>query len=81
MEERHFKEKISWPKGAQIAVVLSFDFQGGEGVRMVPDGNIYFEDYAQAEYGPKTGIWRLLRVLEEQGVKVRVEDYPAREAS
>jgi peptidoglycan-N-acetylglucosamine deacetylase len=68
MEERHFKGKISWPKGAQIAVVLSFDFQGGEGVHMVPEGNIYFEDYAQAEYGPKTGIWRLLRVLEEQGV-------------
>ena len=83
MEERHWKDKISWPKGSRIAVALSFDFQGGEGVRLVPEGNIYFEDYAQAEYGPKTGIWRILRVLERQGVHATfltcggiVERYP-----
>ncbi len=69
MEELHMEEGFTWPGGAQIAVVLSFDFQGGEGVKLVPEGNIYYEDFAQAEYGPKTGIWRILRTLEAQGVK------------
>lgn len=68
MQEHHVKGRISWPERSRVAVMLSFDFQGGEGVRLFPDGNIYHEDFAQAEYGPKTGIWRILRILEEQGV-------------
>ena len=27
------------------------------------------EDYAEGEYGPKTGIWRILRILDEVKVK------------
>ena len=27
------------------------------------------EDYAEGEYGPKTGIWRILRMLDEVKVK------------
>jgi len=68
MQEHHAKRRISWPGGCRVAVALSFDFQGGEGVRLFPDGNIHYEDFAQAEYGPKTGIWRILRILEKQGV-------------
>jgi peptidoglycan/xylan/chitin deacetylase (PgdA/CDA1 family) len=68
IQEQHVKGKVSWPGGSQLAVVLVFDFQGGEAVRLVPDGNIHHEDYTEAEYGPKIGIYRILRVLEEQGV-------------
>jgi hypothetical protein len=30
MQELHFTEKINWPDGYRMAVVLTFDFQGGE---------------------------------------------------
>lgn len=69
MQEHHGEERISWPEGFQVAVTLYFDFQGGEGVRLVPEGNVYYEDFTKAEYGPKTGIWRILRILEERGIQ------------
>lgn len=52
-----------------MAVFLSFDFQGGEDVRPNKDGKINHEEYTQAEYGPKTGIYRILRILAAHEVK------------
>src|ERR1700731_2664813 len=69
LKEYHHDGKFSWPDGRRVAVALTFDFQGGEGVRPGPDGMMDHEEYTQAEYGPHTGIWRILRVLEEEGVK------------
>ena len=45
------------------------DFQGGEDVRPLPGGKIDHEKYTQAEYGPNTAIWRILRILDEEAVK------------
>lgn len=69
MQEHHIEGKFSWPKGYRIAVMLSFDFQGGEGIQPLQDGTIDHEKNTQAEYGPKTGIWRILRRLEDLKVK------------
>jgi peptidoglycan/xylan/chitin deacetylase (PgdA/CDA1 family) len=69
MQERHFNDRIAWPDGKRIAVTLTFDFQGGEDVRPLPSGKINHEKYTQAEYGPNTAIWRLLRILQDEGVK------------
>ena len=33
------------------------------------NGKMNLEDLAQAEYGPSTGIWRILRILKEHSVK------------
>ena len=33
------------------------------------NGKLNNEDYAEGEYGPKTGIWRILRMLDEVNVK------------
>ena len=52
-----------------MAVALTFDFQGGEDIRPDRNGKIDHEAWTQAEYGPKTGIWRILRILEETRVK------------
>jgi 2-C-methyl-D-erythritol 4-phosphate cytidylyltransferase/2-C-methyl-D-erythritol 2,4-cyclodiphosphate synthase len=54
---------------ARIAVTLTFDFQGGEDMRPLPSGKIDHEKYTQAEYGPNTAIWRILRILDEEAVK------------
>jgi peptidoglycan/xylan/chitin deacetylase (PgdA/CDA1 family) len=67
--EHHHGGRFSWPDGNRIAVTLTFDFQGGEDVRPLADGKINHEEYTQAEYGPHTAIWRILRILEEEGVK------------
>jgi len=68
LKERHPKA-VCWPDGFRLAVMLTFDFQGGEDVKPLPDGKINHEEFTQAEYGPKTGIWRILRILEENQVK------------
>ncbi len=69
MKEHHLKGEFSWPDEYRMAVMMSFDLQGAEGIRPLPDGKIDHEAFAQAEYGPKTGIWRILRILENQNVK------------
>jgi peptidoglycan/xylan/chitin deacetylase (PgdA/CDA1 family) len=69
LTENHAQKKIFWPDGCRMAVALTFDFQGGEDVRLLPDGKVNHEEYTQAEYGPKTGIWRILRILDEAKVK------------
>jgi peptidoglycan/xylan/chitin deacetylase (PgdA/CDA1 family) len=69
LQEFHSNGKISWPGDARIAVFLSFDFQGGEDVRPDKNGKINHEEYTQAEYGPKTGIYRILRILASHEVK------------
>src|SRR6202451_329875 len=58
-----------WPNQAKVAVTLTFDFQGGEDVRPLPDGTRDPEEYTQCEYGPYTAIWRILRILKEENVK------------
>ncbi|HXG51743.1 MAG TPA: polysaccharide deacetylase family protein [candidate division Zixibacteria bacterium] len=65
----HAQREIFWPGGARVAVFLTFDFQGGEDVRPDRDGKINHEEYTQAEYGPKTGIWRVLRILATHRVR------------
>jgi peptidoglycan/xylan/chitin deacetylase (PgdA/CDA1 family) len=69
IQDRHMNDKLHWPDGQRIAVMLSFDFQGGEDVRPDRNGRINHEEWTQAEYGPQTGLWRILRILEETGVK------------
>ncbi len=69
LKEYHFNSWFSWPSGSRLAVALTFDFQGGEDVRPLPEGKINHEEYTQAEYGPNTAVWRILRILEEEGVK------------
>ncbi|MGH7772211.1 MAG: polysaccharide deacetylase family protein [Candidatus Binatia bacterium] len=84
IKECHAEREIFWPNGSRIAVLLTFDFQGGEDVKPLPDGKINHEEFTQAEYGPKTGIWRILRILEQNKVKATfltcggiAERYPA----
>ena len=69
IQERHLKDKLGWPEGHRMAVLLTFDFQGGEDVKPDRDGKINHEEWTQGEYGPQTGIWRILRILDETSVK------------
>jgi peptidoglycan/xylan/chitin deacetylase (PgdA/CDA1 family) len=68
LKEYHYNSRYSWPDGCRIAVTLTFDFQGGEDVRPAADGKVDHEKYTQAEYGPHTAIWRILRILKEEAV-------------
>src|SRR3989304_6974236 len=69
LQERQIKENLSWPEGRRIGVMLSVGFQGGEALRPNKNGLMNHEEWTQAEYGPRTGIWRILRILDESGVK------------
>ena len=74
LQELHSNGKIQWPGDARIAVLLSFDFQGGEDVRPDKNGKMNHEEYTQAEYGPQTGIYRILRILAAHEVKATFLD-------
>ncbi len=69
VEEFHYNDAFHLPNDNRIAVALTFDFQGGEPIRPLKNGRINYEEYTQAEYGPNTGIYRILRILGEEGVK------------
>jgi len=69
LQELHHGGRFFWPNEARVAVTLTFDFQGGEDVRPLADGTCDHEEYTQCEYGPHTAIWRILRILDEEGVK------------
>ena len=55
LQERQIKENLSWPEGQRIAVMLSFDFQGGEDLPPNKNGIMNHEEWTQAEYGSRTG--------------------------
>ncbi|HZS63017.1 MAG TPA: polysaccharide deacetylase family protein [Xanthobacteraceae bacterium] len=69
LKEHHYDGTFFWPDNIRTAVVMTFDFQGGEDVRPLPDGTMDHEEWTQCEYGPHTAIWRILRMLEEENVK------------
>jgi peptidoglycan/xylan/chitin deacetylase (PgdA/CDA1 family) len=69
LKEYHYNSLVRWPHDERVAVTLTFDFQGGEDVKPAPDGSINHEEWTQAEYGPNTAIWRLLKILDEEQVK------------
>jgi peptidoglycan-N-acetylglucosamine deacetylase len=69
LKDFHHNGRFLWPNDSLVAVTLTFDFQGGEDVRPLPDGTRDHEEYTQCEYGPNTAIWRILRILDEEGVK------------
>lgn len=67
--DRHYDDKFFWPKGVRMVIGLTFDVQGGEPIRPGKNGLLNIEDYEIGEYDPNTGVWRLLRILEDEGIK------------
>ena len=70
-----------WPKGRLLAVSVSVMLEGyadDAAPGLGPMGNplragvLDLQGRSWAEYGPKTGIWRLLEILERHGVRAVV---------
>jgi peptidoglycan/xylan/chitin deacetylase (PgdA/CDA1 family) len=69
IQEHHKNKEFRWADGTTLLVTLTFDFQGGEHVKPDRSGILNLEDYAIGEYGPNTGVWRIMDMLDEEGVK------------
>jgi len=69
LQEIFLGEKLKWPEPYRCAVNLVFNYQGAEGLEPDSKGRIDAEEYARREYGPRVGIWRVLRVLEKYNLK------------
>ena len=70
--ERLPQEKIQWPGGARMAVLICFDYQAEVGEQwqyLLPDGSPNYAQITEASYGGRVGIWRLLDILDERGIK------------
>jgi peptidoglycan/xylan/chitin deacetylase (PgdA/CDA1 family) len=57
----------SWPDGARVAVLLSFDVDN-ETVQGLRDGTVSVGPPSQGEYGHRTALPRVLRLLERERV-------------
>lgn len=65
---------MSWPEGANIAmsVVVAFEAfhtRSHYNPRPGPAGKPDQASLSYAEYGPKTGVWRVLDLLDSEGIK------------
>src|SRR5438270_5119795 len=69
LQEIFLGEKLKWPAPFRCAVNLVFNYQGAEGLEADSKGRIDAEEYARREYGPRVGIWRVLRVLEKYNLR------------
>lgn len=58
----------AWPKGARVAVALSFDMDAETG--FLRSGNYSPQPLSRGEYGPRVGVPRILKLLEKYGVPV-----------
>jgi peptidoglycan-N-acetylglucosamine deacetylase len=57
----------SWPGGARVAVLLSFDVDN-ETVHGLRDGEVSIGPLSQGEYGHRVALPRVLRLLERKGI-------------
>lgn len=57
----------SWPGGARVAVLLSFDVDN-ETVYGLRDGEVSIGPLSQGEYGHRVALPRVLRLLEREGI-------------
>ena len=71
----------AWPRGAKLAVMATVMFEAWPEGKSPPyspmasplrDGTVDRQGISWAEYGGKTGIWRLLRLFDELGIKATV---------
>lgn len=69
LREYHYDHLIRWPRDERAAVLLTFDLQGGEHIKPDKDGYLNYERWSQGEYGPNHGVYRILRILKEEGVR------------
>src|SRR3990172_7376932 len=61
--------KIQWPEGKRLAVLIAFDYQSEVGKKVFPDGTPNYGQITEASYGGRVVIWRLLDILDRQGIK------------
>jgi peptidoglycan/xylan/chitin deacetylase (PgdA/CDA1 family) len=59
----------SWPSGVRLPVVLTFEHQSGEGAPLLPGDRPNYMVGGAMEYGGRRGIWNILEVLDQFGVK------------
>lgn len=57
----------SWPGGARVAVLLSFDVDN-ETVHGLRDGEIGIGPLSQGQYGARVALPRILRLLDDRGI-------------
>lgn len=60
---------IEWPDNARLAIVLTFDYHGGEAAPKTPTGHTDYMKMTSYEFGFRKGIWYILESLDRYGIK------------
>src|SRR5262245_44632160 len=58
---------IAWPSGARLALWVVPNIEHYE--LTAPDGRIDVPQFSRTDYGNRVGVWRIMRVLDEFGIR------------
>jgi|SRR5690348_6750208 len=58
-----------WPSGVRLPTVLTFEHQSGEGTPSLPGDRPNYMVGGAIQYGARRGIWNILELLDQLGVK------------
>jgi peptidoglycan-N-acetylglucosamine deacetylase len=67
--EQRFVSELKWPSGKRLPIVLTFEHQSGEGAPPLPGDRPNFMVSGTMEYGGRTGIWKILELLDRFQIK------------
>lgn len=59
---------IEWPDGKRVALLIAVHFEADAICYTHPDGSQDSHDLTNRQYGARVGMWRLLKILERQGL-------------
>lgn len=69
VNEMRPRQRVEWPNKARLAVVLTFDYHGGQAAPTHPTGQTDYLKMTTYQYGPRKGIWYILETLDRYGIK------------
>lgn len=65
VELNYEQNRLTWPGGVRLPIVLTFEHQSGEGAPSYPGNRPNYMIGGAMEYGARRGIWNLLELLDK----------------
>ncbi len=69
VELNYEQNRLTWPGGVRLPIVLTFEHQSGEGAPSYPGNRPNYMIGGAMEYGARRGIWNLLELLDKYAIK------------
>ena len=68
-KEKHPTQAVRWPHGVRLPIIISVHHQSEEATSLCADGQPDPFDFGERQYGGRRGAWRLLEIMDKQGIR------------